>query len=60
MLQLEQVHGEGLPMVRDVLGVFLRVGYGLPIVKYTSRIIVAQNGYKRVLEECPSAAILAG
>lgn len=34
----------------NLLGATLRVEYGLLIVKYTPRIIVAQNGSKDVLE----------
>jgi len=52
-LKLEQVRGEGSPMVCGLLRAVLRVEYTLPIVKYASRIIVAQNAYKRVLEAYP-------
>ena len=53
VLKLEQVRGEGSLMVRGLLGAILRVEYGLPIVKYALRIIVAQNASKRVLEAYP-------
>ena len=52
MPELEQVRGEGPLMVRGFVKSILRDEIGLPIVKYTLRIIIAQNGFKCALVVC--------
>ena len=49
--------GEAGFMICGLLGAILRAEPGLPIVKYTPRVIVAWNGYNGVLEVYPSVAI---